>query len=70
MDLVEVLVDYVRFVQGGSVHPQHRHLPLGADLKELFALDAHVNLLDLEVYTLLVQHRSLQVSCKWTVASF
>src|SRR5688500_11620627 len=56
VDLVQVLVDYVRFVERRSVDSQHRDLTVGADAQELLALVAQVDLVYLEVDPLLVQH--------------
>jgi len=56
VDLIQVLVDYIRFVERRSVDSQHRHLTVGADAQELLALVAQVDLVYVEVYPLLVQH--------------
>jgi hypothetical protein len=56
--LVEVLVHDVRLVDGLTVHDDHRYLAGGADAEKLLALVREVDLVGLEVCSLLVQHYS------------
>src|SRR5215212_11531283 len=55
IDLVQVLVHNIRFVQRSPIHDEHWNLSIGADAQEFFTLVTEIDLIDIEINMLFVQ---------------